>query len=223
MARFKRLDVLNTMIDTGIVPLYYNPNAELVKKVVKACYEGGARVFEFTNRGDFAHEVFAEVNKWAETECPEMIMGVGSIVEPGTCSLYMQLGANFIVSPLLNPEMAKVCNRRKVAWLPGCGTVSEVSYAEELGAEIVKIFPGKEVGGPSFVKALRAPLPWAQIMPSGGATTEREVLKAWIDAGAACIGLGSNLFPKDVIQGEQWAKITENVKAAIANVRELRG
>lgn len=222
MARFKRLHVLNTIVDTGIVPLYYSNDAELVKQVVKACYVGGARVFEFTNRGDFAHEVFAEVNKWAEKECPEMIMGVGSVIDAGTCSLYMQLGANFIVSPLLNPEMAKTCNRRKVAWMPGCGSVSEVNYAEELGAEIVKIFPGKEVGGPAFVKSILGPCPWSMIMPSGGATPEFEVLKSWIDAGAACVGLGSKLFPKEVIQKKEFEKITENVKSAIEIVKQLK-
>lgn len=222
MARFKRLHVLNTIVETGIVPLYYNKDAELVKQIVKACYDGGARVFEFTNRGDYAHEVFAEVNKWAENECPEMIMGVGSVIDAGTCSLYMQLGANFIVSPLLNPDMAKACNRRKVAWMPGCGSVTEVNYAEELGAEIVKIFPGKEVGGPAFVKSILGPCPWSMIMPSGGATPEYEVLKSWIDAGSACVGLGSKLFPKEVIQNKEFGKITENVKSAIDIVKQLR-
>lgn len=222
MSRFKRLQVLNTIIETGIVPLFYNKDAALVKQVVKACYDGGARVFEFTNRGDYAHEVFAEVNKWAETECPEMIMGVGSVIDAGTCSLYIQLGASFIVSPLLNPEMAKTCNRRKVAWMPGCGSVSEVNYAEELGAEIVKIFPGMEVGGPAFVRSILGPMPWSMIMPSGGATPEFEVLKAWIDAGAACVGLGSKLFPKEVIQNKEFGKITENVRSAIGIVKQLK-
>jgi 2-dehydro-3-deoxyphosphogluconate aldolase/(4S)-4-hydroxy-2-oxoglutarate aldolase len=210
------------MLETGIVPLYYNKDAELVKQIVKASYDGGARVFEFTNRGDFAHEVFAEVNKWAKNQCPEMILGVGSVLDAGTASLYIQLGANFIVSPLLNSDMAKVCNRRKVAWMPGCGSVSEVNYAEELGAEIVKIFPGKEVGGPAFVKAILAPMPWSMIMPSGGATPEFEVLKAWIDAGASCIGLGSKLFPKEVIESGRFDEIKANVEAAIINVKKIR-
>ena len=223
MSRFKRLEVLNKMVETGIVPLFYHKDAEIVKKAVKACYDGGARVFEFTNRGDFAHEVFAEVNKWAASECPEMVLGVGSVVDAGTCSLYIQLGAGFIVSPLLNPEMARTCNRRKVAWLPGCGSVSEVNHAEELGAEIVKIFPGKEVGGPAFVKAILAPCPWSLIMPSGGATPEFEVLKSWVDAGAACIGLGSALFPKEEIAKGNYGAITEKVKESLETVKKLKG
>ncbi len=221
MARFKRLHVLSTISETKIVPLFYHSDAELVKQVVKACYEGGARVFEFTNRGDFAHEVFAEVNKWCATECPEMIMGVGSVVDSGTASLYIQLGANFIVSPSLNPDMAKVCNRLKIAWLPGCGTLSEINQAEELGCEIVKIFPGKEVGGPSFVKAITAPCPWTSIMPSGGVSPTESNLKEWFEAGVTCVGLGSQLISKEVVASKDFASITEKVRAAIKIVKGL--
>ncbi len=221
MARFKRLHVLSTFSETKIVPLFYHSDAVLVKQVVKACYEGGARVFEFTNRGDFAHEVFAEVNKWCATECPEMIMGVGSVVDSGTASLYIQLGANFIVSPSLNPDMAKVCNRRKIAWLPGCGTLSEINQAEELGCEIVKIFPGKEVGGPSFVKAITAPCPWTSIMPSGGVSPTESNLKEWFEAGVTCVGLGSQLISKEVVASKDFASITEKVRAAIKIVKGL--
>jgi 2-dehydro-3-deoxyphosphogluconate aldolase/(4S)-4-hydroxy-2-oxoglutarate aldolase len=223
MARFKRLHVLNTFVETGIVPLFYHKNPEVVKQVLKACYKGGARVFEFTNRGDFAHETFAEVNKWAAGECPDMILGVGSVVDPATAALYIQLGANFIVSPSLNPEMAKVCNRRKVAWMPGCGTLSEINMAEELGCEIVKIFPGKEVGGPSFVKAVLAPCPWASIMPSGGVSPDRENLKAWFEAGVACVGLGSQLTPKDTIDKGDYKSIENRMREVILLVRELKG
>lgn len=222
MARFKRLDVYNTIIRTGIVPLYYNKNVEIVKNVVKACYNGGARVFEFTNRGDFAHEVFGEVNKWAAIECPEMIMGVGSIVDAGSTSLYIQLGANFIVSPLLNPEMAKVCNRRKIAWIPGCGSLSEINRGEELGAEIVKVFPAKEVGGPSYIKSILGPCPWSSIMPSGGATPERDVLKSWFDAGVSCVGMGSALFPSDVINKGDFIRIEKKVKEVIAIISDIK-
>lgn len=222
MARFKRLHVLNIFSSTGIVPLFYHEDVEIVKKVVKACYLGGARVFEFTNRGDYAHEVFSEVNKWAAKECPQMIMGVGSVVDAGTASLYIQLGANFIVSPSLNPDLAKTCNRRKIAWMPGCGTLSEINLAEELGCEIVKIFPGKEVGGPSFVKAILAPCPWTSIMPSGGVTPDKENLKAWFDAGVTCVGLGSQLTPKDLIEKGDFIAIEKKVNEAIAIFKELK-
>ncbi len=222
MARFQRLQVLNTLTQTGIVPLFYHNRVELVKQVIKACYSGGARVFEFTNRGDFAHEVFAEVNKWCNSECPEMIMGVGSVVDAGTASLYIQLGANFIVSPSLNPDMAKVCNRRKIAWIPGCGTLSEINQAEELGCEIVKIFPGKEVGGPSFVKAILAPCPWTSIMPSGGVSPDRENLESWFNAGVTCVGLGSQLTPKEVLEKGDFTFIENKMREAIEFVKLLK-
>lgn len=222
MARFTRMKVLNTISETGAVPLFYNNDPELVKQAVKACYDGGARVFEFTNRGDFAHEVFAEVNKWSAKECPDMIMGVGSVIDAGTASLYIQLGANFIVSPMLNPEIAKVCNRRKIPWMPGCGTLSEINLAEELGVEIVKIFPGKEVGGPSFVKAIKGPCPWTSIMPSGGVSPEKENLEAWFKAGVTCVGLGSQLFPKDVIAQGKFEFIANKMKEVIKLIQELK-
>ena len=222
MSRFKRLQVLNTFVSTGIVPLFYNKDAELVKNVVKACYNGGARVFEFTNRGDYAHEVFAEVNKWCAKECPEMIMGVGSVSDPATAALYIQLGDGFIVSPSLNPDMAKICNRRKIAWIPGCGTLTEINTAEELGCEIVKIFPGTEVGGPSFVKAIKGPCPWTEIMPSGGVSPDPASLEAWFKAGVACVGLGSQLTPKDVIANGDFNFIETKVRECIQFVEKLK-
>ena len=223
MARFSRIEVVLKMKETGMIPVFYHAQAETAKQVLKACYDGGVRVFEFTNRGDFAHEVFGELNKWAAKELPDMILGVGSVVDAGTASLYIQLGANFVVSPVLKEEMAIVCNRRKIAWSPGCGSLNDISRAEELGAEIVKIFPGSSVGGPKFVAAVKGPCPWTSIMPTGGVEPTVENLKAWFDAGVTCVGMGSNLFPKDVIAAKDWEKITEkcqNVLEIIKNVRK---
>ena len=185
------------------------------RNVIKACSDGGVKVFEFTNRGDFAHELFSDLNKWAEKEVPQLVMGVGSVVDPGTASLYIQLGANFIVSPVLNPEMAKVCNRRKVLWSPGCGSLSEISYAEELGAEIIKIFPGSSVGGPDFVKAIKGPCPWTSIMPTGGVEPTVDNLREWFEAGVTCVGIGSNLITKEIVQKKDWEGLAKRVNAAI--------
>jgi len=223
MARFTRIQVALTMAETGLIPVFYHKNLETCKQAVKACYEGGIRVFEFTNRGDFAHEVFGPLNQWAAKEYPEMILGVGSVVDAGTTSLYIQLGANFIVSPLLNADMAKVCNRRKIAWSPGCGSLSEVSQAEELGAEIVKIFPGSSVGGPAFVKNIKGPCPWSSIMPTGGVEPTEENLSAWFKAGVTCVGMGSNLFPKEATEGGNWQKVTELCRNALALIQKIRG
>ena len=215
MARFSRIDVALKMKETGIVPVFYNKDLEVCKQVVNACYKGGVRVFEFTNRGDYAHEIFRDLNKYAEENCPEMIMGVGSVVDAATTALYLQLGSNFIVSPVMNPEMAKVCNRRKVAWSPGCGSVSEISQAEELGAEVVKIFPGSQVGGPGFVKAIKGPFPWTSIMPTGGVSPTEENLKGWFEAGVHCVGMGSQLITKDILANSDYDVLESRVKEAI--------
>ena len=222
MARFTRTDVIVRIRETGIVPIFYHKDAETCRNVIKACYTGGLKVFEFTNRGDFAHEIFGELNKWAEKELPDLIMGVGSVVDAGTTSLYIQLGANFIVSPLLNAEMAKVCNRRKILWTPGCGSVSEISYAEELGADIIKIFPGSSVGGPDFIKSVKGPCPWTSLMPTGGVEPTIENLKEWFDAGAVCVGMGSNLITKDIIAKKDWNGLSEKIAATLKIAQTLR-
>lgn len=222
MARFSRIEVALKMKETGIVPVFYHKDIEICKSVLKACYAGGVRVFEFTNRGDYAHEVFAELNKYAAVETPEMILGIGSVVDAGTTSLYIQLGANFVVSPVLNAEMAKVCNRRKIGWSPGCGSVTEISYAEELGAEVVKIFPGSQVGGPSFVKAVKGPFPWSSIMPTGGVEPTEENLSKWFDAGVHCVGMGSQLITKEILTSGNYKALEETVSKAIALVQQLK-
>lgn len=222
MARFTRIEVALKVKETGIVPVFYHADAEIGKNILKACYDGGTRVFEFTNRGDFAHEVFAELVKYSAQELPEMILGVGSVVDAGTASLYIQNGTNFIVAPVLNPEVAKVCNRRKISWMPGCGSVSEISYAEELGAEVVKIFPASQVGGPEFIKAIKGPMPWSNIMPTGGVLPTKENLSQWISAGAYCVGLGSQLFVKNENGEYDYEKITETVANSIQIIKELR-
>ncbi|MBA4377055.1 MAG: bifunctional 4-hydroxy-2-oxoglutarate aldolase/2-dehydro-3-deoxy-phosphogluconate aldolase, partial [Anaerolinea sp.] len=206
---------------TGMVPVFYHADVEAATKVIEACAEGGAHCFEFTNRGDQAHEVFRElVTRFKSDE--RVILGAGSIIDPATAALYIQLGANFIVGPALNPEVAKLCNRRKVAYSPGCGSVSEISMAEELGVEICKIFPGASVGGPAFVKDVLGPLPWSRLMPTGGVDTTEESISSWFKAGVACVGMGSKLFPKEVIDSGNYSQISENVKQVIGWIQKAR-
>ena len=221
MARFDKMAVLNKIQTTGIIPVFYNGNVEIAKQVVKACYDGGIRAFEFTNRGDFAHEVFAEVVKYAAKECPDMAVGVGSIVDAPTAALYIQLGACFVVGPLFNPEVAKVCNRRIVPYTPGCGSITEVGMAQEAGCDLCKVFPG-DVLGPAFVKGLKAPMPWSQLMVTGGVKPTRENLSSWFAAGVTCVGMGSNLFPKEAIAAHDWAAITKLCKDALDIIQEIR-
>ena len=222
MARFNKMQVLDAIVSTGMVPVYYNKDVEIAKQVVKACYEGGVRAFEFTNRGDFAHEVFAELIKFATKECPELVLGVGSIVDAGTASLYLQVGANFIVGPLFNPEIAKVCNRRLVPYTPGCGSVSEIGFAQEVGCDLCKIFPAGNVGGPSFVKNIKAPMPWSMIMATGAVEPTEENLAAWFKAGVTCVGMGSKLFPKEMIAAGNWEAISTLCRDALAVIKKYR-
>jgi len=219
--KFSKIQVLQTMQATGIVPVFYHASVEVAKNVAKACYDGGIRAFEFTNRGEFAHEVFGELVKWAAKECPELILGVGSVVDAPTAALYIQLGANFVVGPLFNPEVAKVCNRRLVPYTPGCGSVTEVGYAQEAGCDLCKVFPG-DVLGANFVKGLKAPMPWSMLIVTGGVKPEESNLKTWFDAGVTCVGMGSNLFPKEVIAAKEWGKIAELCQNALAIVKKVR-
>ncbi|CEN37221.1 bifunctional 4-hydroxy-2-oxoglutarate aldolase/2-dehydro-3-deoxy-phosphogluconate aldolase [Capnocytophaga cynodegmi] len=221
MARFTRIEVAKAMQQTGLVPLFFCDDVEKSKKVIKACYDGGARLLEFTARGDFAHEIFSELSKYVAIQTPQMIMGVGSVTDAAQASLYMSLGANFVVTPVLREDIALVCNRRKVLWSAGCGSLQEIARAEELGCEIVKLFPGGTYG-PSFVKAIRGPQPWTSIMPTGGVSPDKENLKTWFDAGVTCVGMGSKLISKEIIWNEEYTKLRQLVENTINIIQELR-
>jgi len=218
MAQYTRLEVAQLMMDTGLVPLFYHPDLETSKKVVKACYDGGARLLEFTARGDFAHEVFGELMKYSIKELPGMALGVGSVTDAAAASRFMSLGANFIVTPVLREDIAIVCNRRKVLWSAGCGTLTEIARAEELGCEIVKLFPG-EVYGPEFVKAVKGPQPWTSIMPTGGVAPNEENIKAWIKAGVTCLGMGSKMIIKNGKGIYDLPEITRLVTLSLAIIK----
>jgi len=221
MAKYTKLQVMQAIAETGMVPVFYHADVEIAKQVLKACYAGGVRAFEFTNRGDFAQEVFGELVKYAVKELPGMIVGVGSVVDPATAALYLQLGANFVVGPLFNPAIAPVCNRRLVPYCPGCGTVTEIGLAQEAGCDLCKVFPG-DVLGPGFVKGLKAPMPWSQIMVTGGVKPTRENLESWFKAGVTCVGMGSNLFPKEVIAAGEWDKISDLCRNALDIIKSVR-
>jgi 2-dehydro-3-deoxyphosphogluconate aldolase / (4S)-4-hydroxy-2-oxoglutarate aldolase len=223
MARFKRLEVLNAMIESGLVPVFYHHDLEVVMKVAGAVADGGAKLLEFTNRGDFAYQIFSELAKWGQKEIPELILGVGSVIDPGTATLYINNGANFIVGPVLNVEVAKACNRRKIPYSPGCGSASEISQAEEYGVEICKIFPGAEVGGPAFVKNILAPMPWTLIMPTGGVETTKESIEKWFKSGVACVGIGSNLISKELVAAGDFEAISQKTAQVLGWINEVRG
>ncbi len=220
MAIFSRIQVAETMKQTGLVPLFYNSDIEISKKVVEACYRGGARLLEFTARGDFAHEVFGALNKYVLKKLPGMIMGVGSVTDAASASRYMALGANFIVTPVLREDIALICNRRKVLWSPGCGSLTEIARAEELGCEIVKLFPGG-IYGPDFVKAIKGPQPWTSIMPTGGVSPTKESLESWFKAGVTCVGMGSKLIKKGASGVYDLSAIELNTRFSIDTIQQM--
>ncbi|MGJ8667171.1 MAG: bifunctional 4-hydroxy-2-oxoglutarate aldolase/2-dehydro-3-deoxy-phosphogluconate aldolase [Patiriisocius sp.] len=221
MAQYSRLEVIKTMEETGLVPLFYHHDITVCKNVVKACYDGGARLLEFVARGDFAHEVFAELITYSISELPGMILGVGSVTDAAAASLYMQMGANFIVTPVFRKDIAKVCNRRKVLWSAGCGSLSEIAKAEELGCEIVKLFPG-EVYGPKFVKGIKGPQPWTSIMPTGGVSPTHENLSSWFMAGVTCVGMGSQLITKEFVNDKKFKSLKEKVEHTMGIIKNIK-
>ena len=222
MARFSRLEVLNTIIESGLVPVFYHPDVAIARQVVDACARGGARLFEFTNRGELAVPVFSELAQYVTQTHPQMILGVGSIVDAPTAALYIAHGANFVVGPNLNPEIARLCNRRKIAYSPGCATATEIAQAEELGVEIVKIFPGETVGGPQFVRSILAPCPWTRLMPTGGVEPASESITAWFKAGVAAVGIGSKLITKELIAAQDYAALAGKTADVLALIKAAR-
>ena len=221
MAQYTRHQVITEMHNSGMIPLFYDPDIEISKNIVQACYQGGARLLEFTHRGDFAHEVFRELIRFVNESLPGMIIGVGSVTDAASASHYLMNGANFIVTPVFREDIAIVCNRRKVLWSPGCGSLTEIAKAEEMGAEIVKLFPGN-IYGPEFVKAIKGPQPWTSIMPTGGVTTEKENLKVWFDAGVSCVGLGSKLISKELVKNQDYDQISNPIKKILALIQTLK-
>jgi 2-dehydro-3-deoxyphosphogluconate aldolase/(4S)-4-hydroxy-2-oxoglutarate aldolase len=220
MAKFSKREVLATLREQAMVPLFYHPDVELGKEVLQAVYAGGGRLIEFTSRGDFAHEVFHALSKYCLKELPEMILGVGSITDAGTTALYLQSGASFIVTANFKDEIARVCNRRKIPYMPGCATLTEIGTAEEAGCDIVKLFPGS-VYGPGFVKAIKGPQPWTEIMPTGGVSPTEENLKGWFGAGVTCVGMGSQLIGKDVLATKDWSGLTKKTKDTLALIKSI--
>lgn len=209
------------MEEQGMVPLFFHSDIEVCKKVVKACYDGGSRLLEFTNRGVFAHEIFAELSKYCRKELPGMLLGVGSITDAASASIYMLNGAAFVVTPAFRKDIALACNRRKIAWMPGCGSLTEICQAEELGCEVVKLFPGS-VYGPNFIKSIKGPQPWTKVMPTGGVSPQEDNLRGWFSAGSICVGMGSKLLSKDLIASEKYDEITSKVKDTLALIQTIK-
>lgn len=221
MARYRRLETLVAIEKTGIIPLFYHQDIEAAKGIVSACVKGGAPAVEFTNRGDFAADVFAGIELFAKKELPGLILGAGSVVDAPTAALYISRGANFIVGPCFSEDVARLCNLRRIPYMPGCMTLTEIQRSAEFGCEIAKVFPG-ETAGPEFIKAVKGPMPHASLMPTGGVQPTRESLASWFSAGATCVGLGSQLISKELIEKKDFASLEKKVAECVTWAKELR-
>ena len=217
-----RLEVLTALQAQGVCPVFYHSDPETALNVIRACARGGAKAIEFTNRGDFAVDLFGDIARELQKTDPDIILGIGSVVDAGTASLYLNRAARFVVSPCLVPDVARVCNRRRIAYFPGCGSVTEIGEAHELGCDIVKLFPGSSVGGPDFVKAVMGPMPWAKIMPTGGVDPDEASIAKWFGAGIVAAGMGSKLVTDKAVKAGDWATIEADVRAAVERVAAFR-
>jgi len=222
MAAKDRLAVLSAMMEQGVIPVFYHPEVDVCVEVIQACADGGAQCIEFTNRGDFAAQAFLEVARHFAKADPSVIMGVGTVVDAPTAAIYIANGANFVVGPTLSAEVARLCNRRGIAYCPGCGSATEIGDAQELGCEIVKVFPGSAVGGPDFVRSVLAPMPWTRIMPTGGVEPTEESLRKWFGAGIVACGIGSNLITKELLVKSDYAGIEARVRDTVKLIKTIR-
>jgi 2-dehydro-3-deoxyphosphogluconate aldolase / (4S)-4-hydroxy-2-oxoglutarate aldolase len=214
MARNSSTVVYQRIAETPIVPLFFNSDLGIAQNVLKACYEGGIRVFEFTNRGAEAPATFAKLIDFCEKECPDLVLGIGTIYDAKQASEFIQMGADFMLQPFTTPEVGEICAKHDIPWMPGTMTLTEIRNAELLGAKIVKIFPGNVVG-PGFVKAIKGPMPHSKIMVTGGVEPTQESMKTWFDAGASAVGMGSQLFPPALIAKQDYQSITNTISDLI--------
>lgn len=224
MARHRRLEVLRAILDPGLVPAFQASDPRTAAGIAGALVAGGARVVELLGRGDASLDVYRTLSTFLRELHPETILGVGSIVDAPTAALYLAQGADFVVGPGFDPRIARLCNRRKVAYLPGCATVSEISAAEELGCEIVKLFPSSAMDGPEFIRSLRGPMPWSRVMPTGrGVAFSESSIREWIEAGACALGMGEALIDPALVAKHEFAAISPRVAQALAWIAAARG
>jgi 2-dehydro-3-deoxyphosphogluconate aldolase/(4S)-4-hydroxy-2-oxoglutarate aldolase len=220
MARNASSIVYSRIEETPIVPLFFNADLTVAQHVLKACYDGGIRVFEFTNRGAEAPAIFAKLIDFCEKECPDLVLGIGTIFDANQANEFISMGADFMLQPFTTPEVGEVCAKHDIPWMPGTMTLTEIRNAEILGAKYVKIFPGNVVG-PGFVKAIKGPMPKTKIMVTGGVEPNKESLSSWFGAGAAAVGMGSQLFPADLIAKKDYQAISNTISDLIKIYRGL--
>ena len=217
MSRFSPAEAFETVLRYPVVPVFYHADAAYAQRILQACYAAGLRVFEFTNRGENAFDVFTTLVEFVKTDCPDLLLGIGTIYTAEDAERFIAAGADFVVQPCITAEVAEVCRRHNTPWLPGTMTVSEVYQATKLGAAIVKIFPGNVVG-PGFIKSLRGPMPKVPLMVTGGVEPTEDSLREWFEAGVNVVGMGSQLFKN----ADDTAALTTQIAGLLAFVHTLQ-
>jgi 2-dehydro-3-deoxyphosphogluconate aldolase / (4S)-4-hydroxy-2-oxoglutarate aldolase len=218
--KLKKDAIINLMGDTGMIPVFYQPDVAIAKNIVDACYAGGVRVFEFTNRGAQAYPVFKELIEYI-SKYQDAVLGIGTIMNDADTEKFIDAGAHFIVSPILKTSMSTICEERGINWIPGCGTLTEIVTAHDAGAPLVKLFPGA-VLGPGFVSAVNPVTPHIRLMPTGGVEPTKASLSAWFKAGVFCIGMGSQLLTSAIIKEKNWTLLKDETQKAIELIRSIR-
>jgi 2-dehydro-3-deoxyphosphogluconate aldolase / (4S)-4-hydroxy-2-oxoglutarate aldolase len=211
---FTKIEIFNEIKRTRIVPLFTHDDPTLAVEVLKAAYEGGIKVFEFTNRRKNSFEVFETLVK-SRSQYPGLMLGIGTILDPDTTLRFIDAGADFIISPILKTSMAEVCHRYNKHWMPGCATLTEIVTARDFGAEVIKVFPGS-VLGPGFVSSIMPVVPGLNLMITGGVEPSEENLSAWFKAGAMAVGMGSQLFTKEILEKRDWAQLKKKCSEALS-------
>lgn len=222
MSRFSRLETIIKIREIGFIPIFFNDDVDASIRILKACADGGAVCLEMTNRGDGAIDIFKELERYCVKNNPELILGAGSILDAPSAAIYIAQGVNFIVSPVLDKETAILCNKHKIPYIPGCGSVTEIQKAHALGVEYCKLFPGAQLGGSKFVKAVLGPCPWTSIIPTGGVDTTKESLYEWFSAGVTCVGIGSKLIKGELVKNKEFGKLTGEIKKVIDIIKQIR-
>lgn len=219
--KFTKEQVTQQISTSGLVPLFTHDDAIVAEEVLTACYESGIRAFEFTNRRSNSFETFRHlVTK--RKNYPEMMLGIGTVMDAATAEKFIDSGADFIISPILKTEMAGVCHRHDIHWIPGSATLTEIVTAKEFGAEVIKVFPGS-VLGPQFVSAIMPVVPGLKLMITGGVEPTEQNLSAWFKSGATAVGMGSQLFTKEILDKHDWKTLRTKLEECQAVIRKIKG
>ncbi|WP_276365725.1 bifunctional 4-hydroxy-2-oxoglutarate aldolase/2-dehydro-3-deoxy-phosphogluconate aldolase [Chryseolinea sp. H1M3-3] len=217
---FTNQQIVSKMKELGLVPLFTHDDVAVAQQVIEAAYRGGVRVFEFTNRKKNSFEVFVAMLDYCK-KFPDLMLGIGTVMDGATTKKFIDAGAHFIISPILKLEMAEVCRADNILWMPGCATLTEIVTAKEHGAQVIKVFPGS-VLGPGFVSSIMPVVPDLQLMITGGVEPNEKNLTAWFKAGAMSVGMGSQLFTKDILEKKDWAALEKSVSDILQTIRKIK-